>query len=63
MPLDEIFHTQMSVPPSPGRAKEEYTAGAIDDRGNLQVESSQRFQRERLHLNVLSQHADLEIKR
>lgn len=35
MPLDEIFHTQMSASAAARRAKKEYTAGAMGDRGNF----------------------------
>lgn len=35
MPLDEIFHTQMSASAAARRAEEEYTAGAMGDRGNF----------------------------
>lgn len=63
MPFDEIFHTQMSVPPLPGEQRK----NTLQVRSTTEVicrwKAASDSSANRLHLNVLSQHADLEIKR
>lgn len=63
MPLDEIFHTQMSVPPLPSERRKNTLQVRLTTEVICRWKAANDSSVSRLHLNVLSQHADLEIKR